>query len=647
MKSVKKVIISAFLFVFSAFFLTAQTTGFDLSNSVYDTFYSPKLRIRTQNLVNSSENQFPFNVYVTFQSQDRSRSFSSKQFIIVIDQEQALKHTDFVRTLLNSLQNQTNEYTTIILFSYGDYQNVEKQGMIYGTSVYLNTANVNENTTGLILDLEAQKNAIITSSNGISSPSFLVKTAMNLFSKNEIPVTLPAYYISQQYKFNFFLDQQLDFFFKQEIPAIKLSFTSNTPEQNIFSLCTDFIEQYNSRKDFIWDQHFIIVRIFKSYHRLVERNIVRLIITLFFMCILFIFLLGFVNSNIKNKTWKKIKQIWFAAPIIFILILIAFFIGKIEFLLFGKNFSYTGKIAFLFVTQIFWSMILCSTYFVLQIKKGMELLNEKAIDFLIFFTSSFNLFVFSFMDISLFPLLLLDVMISILLLILNKKYLHIILCFLMVIPYAPYIHNIFQSAEISLFQQFYTDQNLIYIPEALLITPIILTYFRILTSFREKLSTYKRLVITNTIGLVITVGIFSGIGIASTLYRNKTYTKKEVLVPQVTSEDKIICKWTDRQIFTDKVRTLNIRLPEDTVQCKVLLDSVNVAPVQYSNSDFEMLTPTQASFLIPYYPGSRLTFTYGYENLYSLVTIETIYYDSDTGNLYSSIKHISTGGYNE
>ena len=70
-----------------------------------------------------------------------------------------------------------------------------------------------------------------------------------------------------------------------------------------------------------------------------------------------------------NKTWKRIRKIWFSAPIILILILLGFFTGKGEYLIFASRLTYTGKIVFLFVSQCLWSLLYCSIYFVIQIKK--------------------------------------------------------------------------------------------------------------------------------------------------------------------------------------------------------------------------------------------------------------------------------------
>lgn len=646
MKRAKLFFTLFFYLFFSIFLLNAQATGYELSTRVYNQFNHSKLNIRTQSLVTSSENQFPFNVFITFNSDRNTRDFSSKQLLIVFDQAQSIKNIDLINTLLKSLQEADYNFPITVLFSYDDTPNVLKKDNLYGTKVYLNNSNINENTTALIVDLNNTKNTIITSSNGIASPSILVKNSLNLFLKSGITTALPIYYVSQQNRYKFFTDNQLDFFFEQEIPAIKFTFTVKTSVQSIFDICNQFINNYSNEKDLVWDQYFIILKIFNTYRRLTEQTIVTLIIILFFICTLFIFLLGFVNASIKNKTWKKIKKIWYAAPIIFILILLAFLFGKVPFLWLGKNLTYTGKIVFLLLSQLFWSFLFTSVYFIIQIKKGNEILSEKAIDFLIVFTSSLNLFIFSFMDISLFPIFLLTVILSILLLIFNKRFLHIVLFICMIIPYIPYIHTIFTYADIYLFQQSFTHNNYFFIVESLLLTPIILTYFRILTSFKTKLFTYKRLIIVTSTAFVFFMTILTVTGAIITRYHTQTFIAKNPVIPEVSKKTVTSIKWKDKKIFTDNIRTLQISLPANTIQCEVLISTEDSSPVLYSNSDYVVTAANQASFLIPSNPAKSMVFTYGFDKPESKITVNTIYFDSLTGTYLSNTSTKITGDTN-
>ncbi len=630
------------LFLLSETLLFANTSGYEISNQVYNKFYEKKLKISTQNIVVSGENQFPFNIIVQFNSKNSNNVFFTKKLLFVVDQEQSLKNPELIKNLIEILKKSSYDFDLELLFSYGDNQKVLKQGMICGSQEFLNNSNINENTTVIILDFSNSENSIITSSNGISSPSFLVKNGYNIFLDNKIESKLPTYYISQQNKFHFFVDNQLNFFFQQGIPAIKYSFSENEEPNKIILFCSDFIENYSKNINYSWDQHFIIIKLINKYYRLTEQNIVRLIIFLFFACVLFITLLSFINSNKRNKTWKRIKKIWFSAPLTFFIILASFFLGKGIYFIFRKNFSLQESITFLLSLQLILSFLFSSTYYVFQLKKGQETINAKSIDFVLIFSTGFNLFIFSFIDISLFPLMLLIFILAILMLIIKKRQFHIIIFFLMCIPFIPYIHTIISNADLFLLKNFFTNENIIFIPESLILTPIILTYFRIFASFKTKLFNYKRIIITiaNSFFFLTICIIFSGISVSKFLEK-----KKITKLPTINeiNADLIEISYDDKQIFSDTIRTLKIKIPDNTFQCSVILSTEKTSPILYSDYDFEVLSPTKASFLIPYKPGKEFSFVYGIENLKSEIFVNIITGDENL-NIYSSYsKKIKTG----
>lgn len=631
-----------FLSLLSETLLFANTSGYDVSNQVYNEFYEKNLKISTQNIVISGENQFPFNIITQFKSKNFQNDFFTKKFLFVVDQEQSLKNPKLIKNLIEILKKSSYDFDIELLFSYGDNQKVLKQGMICGSQEFLNNSNINENTTVIILDFSNSENSIITSSNGISSPSFLVKTGYNLFLDNKIEAKLPTYYISQQNKFHFFVDNQLNFFFQQGIPAIKYSFSENEEPNKIILFCSDFIENYSNNINYSWDQHFIIIKLINKYYRITEQNIVRLIIFLFFACVLFITLLSFINSNKRNKTWKRIKKIWFSAPLTFFIILASFFLGKGIYFIFKKYFSLQGSITFLLSLQLILSFLFSSTYYVFQLKKGQETINAKSIDFVLIFSTGFNLFIFSFIDISLFPLMLLIFILAILMLIIKKRQVHIVIFFLMCIPFIPYIHTIISNADLFLLNNFFTNENIIFIPESLILTPIILTYFRIFASFKTKLFNYKRIIITisNSFCFLTICIIFLGISVSKFLEKKKT-TK----IPTINeiNADLIEISYDDKHIFSDTVRTLKIKIPDNTFQCSVILSTEKTSPILYSDYDFEVLSPTKASFLVPYKPGTEFSFVYGIENLKSEIFVNIITGDENL-NIYSSYsKKIKTG----
>ena len=629
MKRAKVILTFLFFLIISTLFIYGQSNseynqsfnGQELSNKVYAKFYQKELDIRTQNLVTAGENSLPYNIIINFEPAEKSRSLSSKQLLLVFDQEQIYNKPEFLINVINYVKAQKYDFRLTILLSYGDYPHITKRGMVNGSSVYLNNSTSNENTTALIFDLDSPANNILTSSSSTASPSFLVKTAYNSFLKNKIDALLPYYYISQQNNFKFFKDRQLDYFFSQEIPAIKIGFTKASHFSQNFLFCVEFINQYNKNPDFLWDQHFIIVKTVNHYINITEHKIVQLIILLFFLIILFIFFLAFVNTSLKNNTWKKIQQIWISVPIVFVLIIFSFFFARLLLSLFFPLLSAAQKVSYLYASQIITAIFSTSIYFIFKINISREKLNEKSIDFLIVFSAALNLFIFSFFDISFFPLMSLILTISIVILIFKFRYIHIVALLILIIPFAPYIRGITQNAQIDLLQEYYCKPNFIWLEESLVLTTIILTYFRILISFKNKLTGYKETIISTASGFVIALFLL----ILSAHSFNSTYKKRKVisqpLIKEAYRKDFIKTSWTDKKVFNDHIRSLNIELAENVKDIEVTLSTNKESPVLYADNDFEVIKANQAVFVIPENPPSSLNFTYGFESENCIIDI--------------------------
>ena len=172
MKRAKVILTFLFFLIISTLFIYGQSNseynqsfnGQELSNKVYSKFYQKELDIRTQNLVTSGENSLPYNIIINFEPAEKSRSLSSKQLLLVFDQEQIYNKPEFLINVINYVKAQKYDFRLTILLSYGDYPHITKRGMVNGSSVYLNNSTSNENTTALIFDLDSPANNILTSS---------------------------------------------------------------------------------------------------------------------------------------------------------------------------------------------------------------------------------------------------------------------------------------------------------------------------------------------------------------------------------------------------------------------------------------------------------------------------------------------------
>ena len=181
---------------------------------------SEKITPITQSLVSSGENAFNYNIIVDFPSKSHNESEKVSNLIFIFNQEDFFTHdfskidleneneTDesgkkiinhslnqqellqknrqMILNILSELRNQTFDFNLIFLFTTGEKQYPEKRDMVFGSQVFLESLNTNEDYTVFFINLNEKKTEIITNSKGITSPSWMIQNSFNIFIKNGI-----------------------------------------------------------------------------------------------------------------------------------------------------------------------------------------------------------------------------------------------------------------------------------------------------------------------------------------------------------------------------------------------------------------------------------------------------------------------------
>ena len=153
MKSRIRLFCSIILFLTVIFPASAQTKvyGLELCNSVYNFLKKNGFNPETQSLVTSGENTFPYNISVTFNSPDSS---TKENLVLIISQEDINDNQAELKETLSNLKNQNNNFNITVLFAYGEKQKIEKQDMIFGTQVFMESLNSNLEYSAVIFDFQ-------------------------------------------------------------------------------------------------------------------------------------------------------------------------------------------------------------------------------------------------------------------------------------------------------------------------------------------------------------------------------------------------------------------------------------------------------------------------------------------------------------
>ncbi len=598
-----------FLFCALAYAKNSRLTGIELCSDVHSFLKKNGFSPSTQSLLASGENTFPYNIIVTFSPEQNT---SPENLLLIFFQDDVPKNQEIIKDSLEAIKNANYPFTITALFAYGEKQKLDKADMIYGTKVFLESLNTNLYYSAIIFNLEDCKNTIETTSSGLSSPPWLIKNSFNLYNNCQVNGASPFFLLSQISSFKFISNRILKGFFDYEIPAIELCLGEIDGDEKI-KKTSDVIkgsaELFSKTADTSWEHHFLILRLFGSYHIISERTILHIVIPTIFLWLLFIFLLIFVNRRLKKHTWYTIGKVWWSVPLTFFILTGSFFLAGMIYTNLFPNVSYAGsvygRLSFQIITGLFFCFI--EYLLILFTNYGFE---ERAIDYLLVISCIINQSLFILADISLSPIFIMICLISLIALTVKNNPLHFAIFLLMVAPLIPYGHRVITASEIKGLSEFLKGPKpSILIP--LVLYPVYIVLFRILTSIRTRYKKVRTLFIFSS---VIFVSISFSL-ILLGIIRLKQLKKLEVPEKEITytpyGDDLINLSYTQKNIFGDVIRTIDIELPDNCLLCDLLLTTDRVFPVLYSDNDYTSVSNNAVRFRIPDNPPEKMTFSYG------------------------------------
>ena len=99
------------------------------------------------------------------------------------------------------------------------------------------------------------------------------------------------------------------------------------------------------------------------------------------------------------------------------------------------------------------------------------------------------------------------------------------------------------------------------------------------------------------------------------IVRTKQLKKLEIPEKQITytpyGDELINLSYTQKNIFGDVIRTIDIEVPDNCLLCDLLITTDRVFPVLYSDNDFTSVSNNAVRFRIPDNPPQKMTFSYG------------------------------------
>ena len=621
---------------------TKEPSGAQLCSQVHYFLKKNGFSPYSQNLIASGENIFPYNIIVTFSAEQNS---TPENLLLVFFQEDVLKNQEIIKNTLKSIQEEHYPFTITALFAYGEKHKLEKNDMIYGTRVFLESLSSNLSYTAVIFDLESRENSIQTTAAGLSSPPQLIKYAFNLYQANGMGKNLPVFILSQLSSYNFISSRILSGFFEAEIPAIELSMGDLADEiktDTAEKVICGFVKLFSRSSDSSWDHHFMIIKLFQSYHIISERFILKTVVPVIFLWLMFIFILIFVNRRMKRHTWSTIGKIWWSVPLTYLIMVLVFLVSGFLFRTMFQNSSYAAKIYGQLIVQIILSLLFTLSFYLLILTWNYNF-NERAIDYLLVISCFINQSVFIMADISLSPIFIIICLLSLLALTVKNNYLHIAVFLLMIVPLIPYTHRMIDYADLKMLSAYLSQSKGIVIVIPLVLYPVYIVLFRIFTSIRSSSKKFKSVIISTCSAFVIISFSLIILGLVRTASLNKEQVQQKEIAVSPLGNELITISVSNQNVFDDIIRTVDVSLKKKCLLCDILITSEDVNPVLYSENDYTNPSASTARFRLPDNPPQEMTFKYGAAKGPSKITVSAVI-ESEEGGDYQFISHsIETG----
>lgn len=636
MKHLKKLFFTVFTFLFftlPSFSQSSSPNGVFLCDYLYNFFSDFDFDIQKQEIVASGQNNIAYNIVMNFNNQESSDT----HLIIGLKMQDVYKYNDIVFNLISVLQYKKINSSVLLIYE-SDFETPKNEYVITakGCENFIKNLDVDKKYTALLINLEAAKNTILTGAEGLTSPSWLINATYDAYLQEKLSQDLPLYYLSQISKLKLNTNQTFGSFAQENIPIICANFNVETAtSQKVSNVLSNFLSFYEKNKDADCDYHSLMFRLGNKKIWFSEYHIIKVLIYVIFISLLFLFFLTYLNSSVKTLAWKDIKKNWYTIPVTIALIITSSFLSKLIYLAVTKKGS-TATTAFgLPILMIISSFIAVSIFYLYQVIVHKKKYSERSLDILVVLFTFINQSVFCLIDISLFPLFLLICLLSIVSLLIHRNWFFITLFFILIFIYVPYSTLLYNSSNLVSLKNFFISNNSYIFVITLASLPIYIVYLRILTAFQKKITQNSFYIIVIAGAVFFFLAVFILLNYTTFSKQKALSQNNEISIIEDNNQNYINVHVDDELIFENTYRTIFLSLAQNVKSCSVEVQSKNENPILYSDNHFIQESATSAIFVLPSYPPSHLSFSYGTNPTWQKITIKALVTKNDQEIIYT------------
>ena len=602
---------------------SVQLHGTQLCEGIYGTLTENGFSVEKQDLIPSDSTSFPQNLTITISAvndeSDTKKWYDSSINTVIFSftQEFAYKNLENLTSFIDSLKMLSLPYTSVILLTANDdfprIPGLEENSNLHptGTVSYLKSIGYVDTACSIVVTERRgnRQRALIAGGNRDVSPLYLVRTIYECMEKKGWSANLP-----KQFKLLYKLglassDLRTSLFLAEDIPSAGL-ILENTEED--FTLLTDVASELSKLHMENWDRHYQFLDIFSSRYWIGEA----FYIVLFLLTALLV-LLMMIPSTIPDSPGRRamrrdITRTWYFFPLILAITFLSLSLSQKIFEPVKAN-----RILLFIGLKVFATLLLLFILFIVQISLNFKV-SIKASGYHMIFVAALNIFIFSYIDISLLPLFIIEFLIFRLTEKMSRTPTMILMTFVPTVPFMIVMTDIMHNTlfpQLTTFLDFTWKGNLLF---ALLLFPVIIQIQRVLISLDLFAAEKKRLKRQYVIYALCSAMVLSAIltvlyAVTYYLVSDSTRLRRipfNITVEEMNSPDVIKGYLSETEMQDLTLRELRIVPEKNVMRYDITVEADSGVPLLESNYGYILETGERAHFIIPDFPTGPLNLVY-------------------------------------
>lgn len=638
------------LALFSALFLLSTLTSlafaespYSLSERLQKSLTKEGYKPYYQAMTGSDDGIFPHNIIISFENplEHEVTDLHLNKVIFAFTQNYASAKYEELTQILDCakelVETQQIDYSIEFAITANDLPQVptyDKAPHLTGTAVYATSIADNDNLAAVVfMDRDITKGKkirpldtreIVPGGNGSTSPRYLLAKLIAAVKDSSLDYFIPP---KAEFLYKYSLvsgDERVSNFLENNIPAAGIEISLSSDNLKLFK---NIALRLTGIEDCSHEKNYVFTRLGLREIFIKEQTLVILYALFTLVCLCALIYMTFRKNRRTRQIRQDITKSWFIIP--GVILITALIFELIELLTFDTSLSFTVILGI----KLFVAMLIGTIIYSVQVKFHFGTSIESS-RFLMYFTTSLSLYVFSFFDISLLMLFFELFLISFIGGFFKKKAMIIISTILMIAPFIPYLYALAEYADFNSLtktRSFTFFSNCLF---ALIIYHFELGWSRILISLNifshhdqlKKRQDLIRIIVSTSVTTLMVLAAY--VIYASSIQANKKLVRNSM--PQITIQESAVQNVAvdfSRSKFAGlEMKHLIISTEQEAIRYIVSIECNDAAPIYGSNYEYVFDGENRIYFTLPDNPSGQLEIIFRSENIYdSKIYIESYY----------------------